>query len=367
MLKDLYLSMVLSMTFGLVFAVVLPILTGTDPSVTVTAVIALYMFVQIGFFLALRTVTPNDPLWYHPTDTSVRLDTGAIVAMVVAAVLSAGLVVVAFGDLFGFLPIDLAALIGVESIPIPVYAALPTAPLALPGIVVRFEESRIKSRDEEFPSFIRALGASESAKQSTSSAVLDDLRKKDFGALTETMNDLYRRLNMRVDPDGAWNMFAVEARSYLIQKFSDMYREGRQMGGDPKKLGELISENANRVLQLRERRNQETVTLIGLLYGITAASTFAFFIGLAVVDILSGLSIQFDFGQLINTQSYDIPQIEFLLTTVILFNATLSSLMVRTVDGGNNITALYHFTALTWLGCLIAVATQILTTSVVSI
>jgi flagellar protein FlaJ len=373
-LKDLYLSMVLSMTFGLVFAIVLPILTGTDPLLTVSGVIALYMFIQVGFFVALRTVTPNDPLWYHPSDTSVQLNRRANISLAVAGILSLGLLGVAVGDFFGVLPVNLATLFGLGSIPIPVYAALPTAPLALPGLVVRVEETRIKSRDEEFPSFIRALGASESAKQSTSSAVLEDLRRKDFGSLTETMNNLYLRLNMRVSPDKAWDLFAVEARSHLIQKFSDMYREGRQMGGEPKNLGELISENANRVLQLRDRREQETVTLIGLLYGITAASTFAFFIGLAVVDILSGLSIglesatsQFDFARLINTESYNIPQIELLLTLVILFNAALSSLMIRTVDGGNKITSLYHFTALTWLGSLTAVATQILTTTVISI
>ncbi len=371
-LKDLYLSMVLSMTFGLVFAIVLPILTGTDPTITVTAVIMLYMFIQVGFFVALRTVTPNDPLWYHPSETSLELNRWARVTLIIAATSSLALLGVAVADLLGVLP--LAALLGVESIPIPIYAALPTAPLALPGLVVRVEENRIKSRDEEFPSFIRALGASESAKQSTSSAVLDDLRKKDFGSLTETMDNLYRRLNIRVSPDEAWNLFAVEAQSHLIQKFSDMYREGRQMGGDPKSLGELISENANRVLQLRDRRSQETITLIGLLYGITAASTFAFFIGLGVVDILSGLSIglesatsQFDFNQLINTQSYDIPRIEWLLTSVILFNAALSALMIRTVDGGNKITSLYHFTALTWLGSLIAVVTQVLTSTVISV
>jgi flagellar protein FlaJ len=373
-LKDLYLSMVLSMTFGLVFAVVLPILTGTNPTYTVTAVIVLYMFVQVGFFVALRAVTPNDPVWYHPENASVRLDTWAIVALAVSTALSLALFGIVAGDLFGFLPVDLATLLGVGGIPLPLYAALPTAPLLLPGIVVRIEENRIKERDEEFPSFIRALGASESAKQSTSTAVLEDLRKKDFGPLTETMDNLYRRLNMRVDPDTAWDLFGVEARSYLIQKFSDMYCEGRNMGGEPKKLGELISENVNKVLQLRERRTQETITLIGLLYGITAASTFAFFIGLAVVDILSGLSFglesatsQFDFAQLINTESYDIPVIEFLLTTIILFNAALSSLMIRTVDGGNKITSLYHFTALTWIGSLIAVGTKVLTEVLINV
>jgi flagellar protein FlaJ len=372
-MKDLYLSMVLSMTFGLVFAIVLPILTGTNPTITVSAVIVLYVFIQVGFFVALRTTTPSDPLWYHPEETEARMGWQTVGSAAVGVVLSVALAVVVLADIGGFSPVSLGALLGMDPVPFPVYAAIPTTPLVIPGLVGRLEETRIKSRDEEFPNFIRALGASESAKQSTSSAVLEDLRKKDFGALTETMDNLYRRLNMRVSPDKAWDLFAVEARSYLIQKFSGMYREGRQMGGEPKKLGELISENANQVLQLRQRRSQETITLIGLLYGITAASTFAFFIGLAVVDLLSGLNLgvnsssSFDFNQIINTQTYDIPQIELLLTGIILFNAALSSLMIRTVDGGNKITSLYHFTTLTWLGSLTAVATQVLTATVVNI
>jgi len=65
-MKDLYLSMVLSMTFALVFAVVLPVLTGTDPTMTVSAVIVMYIFVQSGFYLAIRSMAPYDPLWFHP-------------------------------------------------------------------------------------------------------------------------------------------------------------------------------------------------------------------------------------------------------------------------------------------------------------
>jgi flagellar protein FlaJ len=61
-LNDLYLSMILSMTFALVFAVVLPVLTGTNPTMTVSAVITLYIFVQSGFYLAIRSVAPHDPL-----------------------------------------------------------------------------------------------------------------------------------------------------------------------------------------------------------------------------------------------------------------------------------------------------------------
>jgi len=363
-MSDLYLSMILSSTFGLVFAVVLPILTGTDPTMTVSAVLVLFLLVQGGFTFGIYTVAPTDPLWYHAPDvrtaTKRRIQLsflGAGVAMLPLLYLSAsgwlGLGGPGLGDALFFL----------DSVPMELYVLVPLTPLVVPGLIVRFAESRIRARDEAFPSFIRALGATESAKQSTTSKVLKQLRRKDFGALTGNVENLYRRLNMRIEPAEAWNYFAAETHSYLIQKFSEMYLVGRQMGGDPQQLGELISENMNVVIQLRERRKQATITLIGMLYGITAAATFAFFIALKIVIILSQMSLGVDMqsmqvGQLIYTNAYNIPLIKFLLLVIVVFNGLLSSLIIRIVDGGHKGGAALHFVLLCWLGGLIAIFTR---------
>jgi flagellar protein FlaJ len=120
----------------------------------------------------------------------------------------------------------------------------------------------------------------------------------------------------------------------------------------------------NQVLQLRQQRKQETTTLVGLLYGITAASTFAFFIGLQVVNILTELSLnlggssEFDVASLINTSVYNIPLIDFLLIVIIVFNAMLSALMIRTLDGGHKLNSYTHFVILTWPGALTAIFTK---------
>jgi len=244
--------------------------------------------------------------------------------------------------------------------------------LLVTGIVLRNEEQAIHKRDDQFPNFIRSLGSAEHAKQSTTSDVLETLRTKDFGVLTPGINRLYRRLRMRLDPDQAWGEFSIESRSYLIQKFSEMFLVGRQMGGNTKVLGEIISTNMNRVNQLRVQRKQATTTLIGLLYGITAAATFAFFIGLEVVNILADFSTelevsQFDIGSLIYPGAYNIPLIEYLLLLVILFNAALSAVMIRTIDGGNKATAYIHFVMMTWLGCLVAIFTREVVSVILSI
>ena len=365
-MKDLYLSMILSMTFALVFAIVLPVLTGTDPTMTVGAVIVMYIFVQSGFFLAIRSVAPYDPVWYHPPDRTPAVDARITTSLIVGVSLTVLLLFISIGGILGVSPVGLGTLVPLfgNPLPFPLYAAIPLTPLAIPGFVIRREEEAIKARDDEFPSFVRALGATEGAKQSTTSQVLLTLREKDFGDLTRKVDDLYKRLNMRIETVDAWRWFTADCRSYLIQTFSEMYLMGREMGGSPKQLGELIAENMNEVQQLRQQRRQVTVTLIGLLYGITAASTFAFYIGLQVVNILSSLTLnlsssgQFDAGNLINTSVYNIPLLEFLLIVLIMFSAVLSALMIRTIDGGHKMNAYIHFVALSWIAALISIVTK---------
>ncbi|MFW5896394.1 MAG: flagellar assembly protein FlaJ, partial [archaeon] len=107
-------------------------------------------------------------------------------------------------------------------------------------------------------------------------------------------------------------------------------------------------------------------------YGITAAATFAFFIGLEIVAILADLTADFeldqmDIGQIVYPGAYDIPLIEYLLLTVVLFNAALSSQMIRRIDGGNPANGYIHFVLLTWLGAATAIATRTLVNAILSI
>jgi flagellar protein FlaJ len=129
----------------------------------------------------------------------------------------------------------------------------------------------------------------------------------------------------------------------------------------------------NEVQQLRQKREQATTTMVGLLYGITAASTFAFFIGLQVVNILAEMSLslnagsRLDVNSLINTGVYNIPLIEFLLVVIIMFSAMLSALMIRTIDGGHKANTYMHFVLLSWIGAITGTFTKWLVTQFLAI
>ena len=367
-MKELYMSMMLSVAFILVFAIVLPILIGTSPTLLIGGTVVMFSIVQAAFVYAIHVVSPYDPVWYIEETEGTGPLTRIPRALAIGIGSSVVLAIVMGLALFGIVP-GIAA-----RVPLPIMAAIPVTPLLLPGWRMRQEEQKVKVRDGEFPSFIRALGAVESVKQTSTGSVLESLRRKDFGALTDNIDALYKRLNMRIDDIRSWRLFAAETGSYLIQKFGDMYVVGRQMGGDPQVLGQVISENQNEVLKVREKRQQATMTLIGVLYGITAAAVFSFFVGLEVVEIMMQITNEMNLqeqssmaGNLLNTEQYDIRTIEYLLILTIVINAALSAVMIRITDRGHIISALVHFVFMTWLGAVIAVVTQYVVTAVISV
>ncbi|USZ70442.1 archaellar assembly protein FlaJ [Natronosalvus halobius] len=365
-MKELYLSMMLSVAFVLVFAIILPILIGTSPTLLIAGTIVMFGFVQAGFVYAVHTISPYDPLWYiEETDGEgplVRIPQALVVGVGGCLLLAVLVVAVALG----FTPL------APDRIPLPIMAAIPVTPLLLPGWRMRQEEQKVKNRDSEFPSFIRALGAVESVKQTSTGSVLESLRHKDFGSLTKNVDALYKRLNMRIDDVRSWRLFAAETGSYLIQKFGDMYVVGRQMGGDPKVLGQVISKNQNQVLKVREKRQQATTTLIGVLYGITASSVFAFFIGLEIVEVMMDITAEMDLdqqlvGDLLNTSQYNLVVMEYLLITTIFINAALSAIMIRLTDRGHILSGLVHFVFMSWLGAIVAAITTYVVNAVVAV
>ncbi|WP_254808146.1 archaellar assembly protein FlaJ [Natronosalvus amylolyticus] len=366
LMKELYLSMMLSVAFVLVFAIVLPILIGTSPTLLIAGTIVMFAFVQVAFVYTMHVISPYDPLWYLEETAGegplAKIPRALAIGSVGSLVLAAVVLVV----LLGYTPM------APDRIPLPIMAAIPVTPLLVPGWRMRQEENRVRNRDSEFPSFIRALGAVESVKQASTGSVLESLRHKDFGSLTKNVDSLYKRLNMRIDDVRSWRLFAAETGSYLIQKFGDMYVVGRQMGGDPKLLGQVISKNQNQVLKVREKRQQATTTLIGVLYGITASSVFAFFIGLEVVEIMMDITAEMDLeqeivGDLLSTEQYNLAMIEYLLIMTIFINAMLSAIMIRLTDRGHLVSGLVHFVFMTWLGAIVAATTTYVVNAVVSV
>lgn len=382
---NLYEGMTLAVTFGLVFTIVLPVITGHDPFFLILVVAVVFAIVQFGFYFFIRALVPYDPVWYRTEDSSAEFSESRVTDDTAAddeteaesgrtrnetarrlrkigiggAIGAAGLLV-----LLAVTEAVAPAVLG--SLPIELYPAVAATPLVVPAFLYRKEQQRIRKRDEEFPNLIRALGSSETIRQSTTTEVLSSLKQKDFGSLDGPVNNLYTRLKLRLDQQRAWDHFAAESNSFLVQQFTDMYTVARRLGGEPKQLGEVIGENVSAINELRDQRSQEVTTLVGVLYGLAVASAFAFFVGLEVVGLIADLDFDSDgfgaggdLGQILSTQQYDIPLLRLTLLGLLVYNAFLATLTIKEANGGHLGASLIHFVGFTYASCGTAFITTI--------
>ena len=84
----------------------------------------------------------------------------------------------------------------------------------------------------------------------------------------------------------AWDYFAAECGSNIIEKFSRMFVEGVKSGGKPDQIGKIISENFVAIVTLRKSRYQTASNFKGLLYGLVAGMAFSLFVGVGIISML---------------------------------------------------------------------------------
>lgn len=356
--KELFLSMILSIAFAVVFAIILPAITGMSPTFLVVTTVFLFPIVEVAFLYAMHSRIPNDPLWgkfdFKPSSEK-KIDKSILVSII-------GVLILSLLNLLSYLGI---ALTSINQLPLIMRFTLPLTPLLIPGIVSRMVEKEIKERDKQFPSFVRSLGAAESAKQTTTTYALRTLQYKDFGGLTDLVRNLYKRLNLRISQERSWEIFIREGESFLIQKFSTMYYDARLKGGVPDKLGKIIAKNMEKIYSLRTSRNQTSTTLIGVLYGITASLSFSLYVGIMVVNMMaesmSAISLDTDLSvsNVITLAQYNISEVSFLMVLILLIHSMLSSIMIKIVDGGHQVNAYFHFVSMMWISTLCSYAVEV--------
>lgn len=344
---ELFISMMLVSSFATLFGMIIPFLTGMNPLLTIGGMLFVYTLVQAGFVFIIDSVAPEDKLWYVPNEfENERLDT--IQKYVIASVsISAILAIIVGAGILGYLPVSF------DGYPMQFIVPIPTIPLLLPAIYVSLVERDIAQAEQQFSSFIRGLGAVESVKKTSTASVLRTMKNKDFGRLTPYIVNLYRRLNLQVNSTVAWRHFSSEIGSALVKNFSDMYVLGRELGGDPEMLGNIIGQNVNEVLSLRAKRKQVINQLTGQTYGMTLATIATFFISLGVLRLLVQVTEGMDVGLLrgiLYVELYSIPTISALVYAAVIINALTSSLLIRKASRAHTAGALLHFTIITWLG-----------------
>lgn len=319
--KEMYTNSLMTVGFLVVFASVIPLVAGGNSFVMALGSAGLTAFLEIMLGVVLKERLPSDRLTPRRAEkTPLERQTVRTLQLSVGVGLAAGLVV---WLLFGLGPALIAAAI----------------PLIWPGLAASKMEKKIREREDDYPAFIRSVGAAAAARGGTLRDTLATVQANNLGALTVPVRDLHRRLVWRVDDTAAWKRFGEETGSRLIDTFTDMFVQGIACGGKPGPISQIVSDNMLQILALRTTRRANGGAFRGLLVGLTVGLGIVLFMG---AGIFSSLTKNFaQFSDLLQQQGLfqiqstaDLDHARDLLLVLMAVHGIASGTFFKLVEGG---------------------------------
>ncbi len=347
-IKELFVSLVMSLIFMASFAIIMPVITGMNAELLMGIVVVVFLVTDLVMLMFTKSKIPKDPLWSRSnvlTDDKLKLYRSIPISIA--------------GCIFVFI---LVTLYGEMDTSIAV--AMVLTPLVYTGHIARKIEKSIKRKDENFPAFIRSLGSSAGARGGVIDEALKALRAHDFGPLTRDVNNLYKMLITRIDKIGSWSYFASNTGSNLIQRFCVMFVEATNLGGKPEIVSDIIATNFHRIVNLRKKRNQSAGSLVGVLYGLTAGIGFTMYISLGVVGLMQDMFTAVDMppgmsmGMVLYTEVGNIDTLANMVMLIMVGHSLMSALLIRIVDGGHMLSSTIDFVIMVWISGVSAVFTM---------
>ena len=290
-LREIYISLTTTGMFLLVVAGIHLVLfmTGTLEDDPWTVMVRLrwillsaliYSLLQLFGLVSFMVLIPDDDLFSRndmTTPYKIKMRRAWAIASIV------GVTIILFTIFSSFLVSYTAILENWHKYGLLSIAVIVT-PFAVPAYLVGREERSVRRRDESYPGFIRALGGTAQARAAEPSATVRALRGIDFGALNNSIDQLERRLSMRIDSDHSWDWFAADANSMMVSRFIRIYLEGAQSSGEPAGVAELVSKNTTNLLSLRRRRALSSGTMQGVAFGVLIAMITSLNITISIVQ-----------------------------------------------------------------------------------
>ncbi|MBA46036.1 MAG: hypothetical protein CMB31_05560 [Euryarchaeota archaeon] len=314
-LREIYISLTTTGMFLLVVSGIHLVLfmTGTledDPWTVMVRIrwillaALIYTLLQLFGLISFMVLIPDDDL-FSRNDMATNYKIKMRRAWVLATIIGVSIILI---TLFSSILVDFTFILDNWDKYGLLAVAVIVTPFAVPAYLVGREESSVRRRDESYPGFIRALGGTAQARSSEPSATVRALKGIDFGALNESIDQLERRLSMRIDSDHSWDWFAADANSMMVSRFIRIYLEGAQTSGEPAGVAELVSKNTTNLLSLRRRRALSSGTMQGVAFGVLVAMITSLNITISIVQGL-GSSISGVAQGMVQTDVAGIPEL----------------------------------------------------------
>ena len=344
MTKEIFVAMMTALIFLTSISLIMPISTGMDPGPLMAGSIVTFLGAEGILVYVMKSKSPKDKIW-HTLSIETEADRKIRMSFPVSII--------------GVILFSIVLMLWAGPLPITIKIAVALTPFALTGYFARKEEELIKRKDDNFAAFVRALGSTAGARGGIIRDSLRNLTYHDFGPLTPDINELYKRLETRINKIMSWNYFAAGTGSNLIERFGTIFAEGIDKGGKPEAIGDIVGDNFMRIVSLRKLRYSLATSLLGEVYGLTGGIAFTMFLTLAIVkmltNIFAGTDIPPGMTSILSLGSVmDINFLALLLMAMMVGHSLLSSLLLRAVDGGSLFNCYIHFVGMVWLSAILA-------------
>ena len=276
---EAYAAILVSVTLIMVVSLVSTVLGSIEQSFVMIMAFALFFITSIGVYIINKSAPVEDVNYDPPkgpidTRRKARLwlfilaPAGALLAFILAP--QHGLMT---GSAIAFTLVGLSL--------------LPT------GFMAWRDSGRIRKLDSEFPTFLRSVGNVAGATGFTITQALTKIDTRSMGTLKTYISRLNIRLGARVPVRNCWDRFRDETGSELVNRTSHMLLDGTELGGPPDRVGQICSEYAQSVVQLRAKRRLTSSSFSFLVFPMHATTTF---ILIFVLNIIAGFNERLQFA-----------------------------------------------------------------------
>jgi flagellar protein FlaJ len=254
---DAYTALLVSMAFVAVTVLISVILYNIgDPQTTLMSTLLIIGLVAfIGVYI-LRSEAPKETKAHNLKYASVERTKARALARVLLPV-----AVIVSSLLFLF-----NAGIGVVFI---VFGVL-IAPI---GWEAAKDDKNIDNRDRDFSQFTKMLGSVVGGMGVTIKEGMNKIDMKSIGSLQPLVKKLHVQLIMGMEPRLCWIKFVGHTGSDLIDKFTYIFLDAIDLGGDATKVGKLVNTTNLEVVLLRMKRKMVSSSFTTLVVPMHAAMT----------------------------------------------------------------------------------------------
>ena len=366
-LNEVYVSLLIAITFLMSFGIVMPMLTGwADMNLYVSLSSFLLIAVELLLLYLLRSMVPSDEIWPQTGEKGeieIKLTKIFQLTFALSMILLAFFILLKYKLRFGF-----------ENIPNELLFAIALTPLIIPGIKVYVEEKNIFRREKNFLSFLSALGSISTMRGGKINEAVHYLSEKDYGILTPHIKALYRRLRTRINDDASWEWFGVDTGSNYIQRASEMFREATYAAANPRNVARMITENIRKIRDLRIKKHAILKTTTSLFAGITFGMALSVYTSLLIVRHLNEIWLQagnpfenisfMNIGPIVSV----IPQstlasISNMVFFVLVIHSLILSFTIKVLRGSHKLIVPLYFVPFVWIVAITSVAVNFLLSS----